>query len=881
MKSLFIIDASGYLHRAYHAITSMTNPQGESTNALFGFVRSLLKLSNDFKPTHLVCVFDGPESTKRRKAIYGEYKSHRPPLAPDLAYQINWAKEYCQLAGIPLLSVPEVEADDTIGSVALLERDEFDTIFLCTSDKDMAQLVDHKIKILNTHKDNLIIDPAGVENIFGVRPDQILDYLALTGDASDNIPGIEGFGPKTAATILKEWNTLDNALQHAGEIKGKKGETLKNEGEKAILSRQLAMIDTTVEVPKESAFYQIQLPSRENLLQFFNQMGFHSMIKDLGEEKKTSAPVTYHLVDDEKSASDLLKKLKAKQDVAFDTETTSEKPMLAELVGVGFSLREGEGYYIPLNGNLGKERALEILKEIFSYKEPSFFGHNAKYDCIVLKNHGIEVVPAFDTILASYILNSNERLHSLDTLAAKYFGFTKTKTSELLGKGKQETTMDKVPIGQVSAYCCEDVDYTYRLKNIFEKELEERGLKELFKGLELALLPVLQEMEMHGIFLDTKRLSAIKENVTIALDMVKEEIFQMAGEEFNLNSPKQLSEILFNKLMIRPPKKTATGFSTNQEVLEELKNSYPIAEKLIEWRVLEKMRSTYIDTLPLEVNPRTHRIHTTFNQFVAATGRLSSQDPNLQNIPARHPIGLLIREAFRPEKAGWSFLSSDYSQIELRLLAHFSEDKALIEAFSKGEDIHATTAAHIFGIALPFVTKEMRQLAKAVNFGIIYGQGSFGLSQTLKIDLKQAKSFIETYFARFPKVKAYIEECKEVVRKSGKAVTFTGRERAIPEIHNKNMQIRQLAERLAVNTPLQGGAADLIKMAMLKIQTRLKNERFEGYMILQIHDELIFEAPEGEIDALKLLVKEEMENAYRFKVPLTVNCEVGKNWKEC
>lgn len=881
MDSLFIIDASGYLHRAYHAITSMTNPQGESTNALFGFVRSILKLSNDFKPTHLVCVFDGPESTKKRKEIYREYKSHRPPLAPDLAYQIEWAKQYCKLAGIPLLSVPEVEADDTIGSVALAGKGNFDSIYLCTSDKDMAQLVDQKIRILNTHKDNLIIDPAGVESLFGVRPDQILDFLALTGDASDNIPGIEGFGPKTAASILKEWDTLDNALKHAGEISGKKGASLKNEGEKALLSRRLAAIDTKVEVPVESAFYLLQKPSREELLLFFNQMGFHSMIKDLGEEKQAMRPVSYNLVDDDQAAKSLIKMLENVQDIAFDTETTSEKPMLAELVGVGFSIREEEAFYIPLNGNLGKEKALGILKEIFSLKHLKFFGHNAKYDCIVLKNEGIDITPSFDTILASYILNSNERQHSLDTLAVKYFGFTKTKTSDLLGKGKQETTMDKVPVEKVSAYCCEDVDYTFRLKKLFQKELEERQLTHLFESLEMALLPVLQKMEMHGIFLDTGKLSSIKESVMKALDMVKEEIFQMAGEEFNLNSPKQLSDILFNKLMIRPPKKTATGFSTNQEVLEELKDSYPIAEKLIEWRVLEKLRSTYIDTLPLEVNPKTQRIHTTFNQFVAATGRLSSQDPNLQNIPARHPIGLLIRESFRPQKEGWSFLSSDYSQIELRLLAHFSEDKAMLEAFAKGEDIHATTAAHIFGIAPPFVTNEMRQLAKAVNFGIIYGQGPFGLSQTLKIDLKQAKSFIETYFARFPKVKAYIEECKESARKSGKAVTFAGRERVIPEILSKNMQIRQLAERLAVNTPLQGGAADLIKMAMLKIDRRLNESQCRGFMILQIHDELIFEAPEEEIEGLKRMVKEEMENAYTFKVPLRVNCEVGKNWKEC
>jgi DNA polymerase-1 len=556
--------------------------------------------------------------------------------------------------------------------------------------------------------------------------------------------------------------------------------------------------------------------------------------------------------------------------------------MRAELVGIGFCVEPLTASYVPLNGDISRESVLKTVKPLFENPKIGFYGHNVKYDLHVLQNEGINVANiCFDTILASYLLNAHNRQHSLDALTLHYFSKVKTPTSDLLGKGRAAITMDQVPIRKVCDYCCEDADFTCRLKELLEQQLKERKLITLFNDLELPLLRVLETMEHHGIFLDVPTLQEMGTKITASIKKLEHEIHTLAGESFNINSPKQVSDILFTKLGLSAPKKTATGFSTNADVLEELAGQHPIAEKLLEYRSLEKLRSTYIETLPEEVNPRTHRIHPTFNQVVAATGRLSCQNPNLQNIPTRTELGRDIRQAFRPEKKGWSYLAADYSQIELRLVAHFSEDPNLIKAFKHGEDIHAHTAATIFDVPLDKVTSDMRYRAKAVNFGIIYGQQAFGLARELGIGLKEAQHFIDTYFKQFPDIKKFLEKCKESTRTTGKAVTFMGRERAIPEINNKNPTIRNEAERLAINTPLQGSAADLIKAAMLKIDELFKKEGKLGYMILQIHDELIFELPDFELPTTQILVKEVMENVCKFKVPLVVNMKVGKNWKEC
>lgn len=888
-RTLYVIDASGYLYRSYFAIRNMTNPNGESTNALYGFIRSFLKLIKDFHPHHVVAVFDGPNNAAKRKAMYSEYKAHRTSMPADLRYQIEWAKQFCDLWGLPHLDIPDVEADDTMGSIAVWGEHQFEKVYLCTSDKDMCQLVNDKIHLLNTHKENLIVDCKQVEETHGLPPKQIIDLLAIIGDASDNIPGVAGLGPKTACALLKEYNNLENLLEKASSISGKKGELLLRDADNARLSKKLVIIDTSVTIPHDTAFYELRKADTTALREFYHKMNFRTLINEMvqetGDAPAPASPVvkTEHIIiDDEQALHSLIENLKKAKEICFDTETTCERPLKAELVGVGFGECPHKAYYIPVNGKLGLAKVIEAIKPLFADANIGFYGHNVKYDLQVLGNYQIDIANiSFDTILASYILNAHMRQHSLDNLSEEYFSFTKIPTQDLIGKGKQAVTMREVPIERVAEYCAEDVDYTCRIKGVLEPKLEERGLTSLLKNIELPLLRVLAEMERKGIYLDVAYLQQMSTEVSAIIRNTEEEIFALAGERFNLNSPKQLSEILFTKLGIKPPKKTATGHSTNADVLDYLKGQYPIAGKVIEYRLLEKLRSTYIDSLPNEVDPRTHRIHCNFNQSVAATGRLSSQDPNLQNIPIRSEVGRKIRAAFKPQKEGWSFLAADYSQIELRLLAHLSQDDALIHAFTHGEDIHKTTAAKIFHVPIEEVTKEQRDKAKAVNFGVIYGQQAYGLSQELGIDIKEAAGIIEKYFEQYPQIKSYIEESKAKARSTGKAVTLIGRERIIPEITSKNMQIRALAERLAINTPLQGSQADLIKLAMIQIQKALKKEDMQAFMILQIHDELVFEAPDHELEKLGKLVKEIMESIWKLRIPLIVDIAIGKNWAEC
>lgn len=890
MKTLFIVDASGYLYRSYHAIGNMTNSQGESTNALFGFIRSLLKLRKEFGVEYLVAVFDGPDNSKKRRELYPDYKANRAKMPDDLGYQIGWARKACELMGISTLNIAEVEADDTMGSVAtwaVAKEEPFETVYLCTSDKDMAQLVNGKIKLLNTHKENIILGAAEVEETYGVPPKKIVDFLAITGDSSDNVPGLPGFGAKTATLLLQQFDSLDEILKHPEQIPGKKKqETVANQSDKALMSRELVTIDITVTIPQEESFFAIKTGEVEELKTFYQKMGFKSLFKELDSTTAATnddrSELSYTLVDDSKAFEELIAHLSKEKELCFDTETTSPHPMRADLVGVGFAVKAAEAWYIPANGNLGKERLLKGIKPLLENPAVGIYGHNIKYDLLVMGNVGITIANiTFDTIIASYLLNSHSRSHSLDTLALDYFGKVKIATGELLGKGKQAVTMAEVPIPQVAEYCCEDVDYSCRLKELLEKALKERRLTTLFQTLELPLLPVLARMERKGVFVDLLYLETMKVKVVEELQVLKEKIFAHAGEVFNPNSPKQLSAILFDKMGITPPKKTATGFSTNAEVLQTLKDNHPIAELLLDYRTLEKLRSTYIEALPLEVNTTTSRIHCTFNQFTTATGRLSSHDPNLQNIPVRSKVGREIRRAFLPQQRNWSFLAADYSQIELRLLAHFSQDPNLIAAFNAGEDIHAHTAAAVFGVEIAAVTKEMRYRAKAVNFGVIYGQQAFGLSKELGVSIKEAQAFIDTYFERYPRILNYIEECKELARQKEKVFTYTGRERALPEINSKNPQIRAAAERLAVNTPLQGSAADLIKKAMIEIDKTFKKEQFLGAMILQIHDELIFEMADFELPTAEMIIKTLMEQAWSLTIPLIVNTKVGKNWKEC
>jgi len=896
MDKIFIIDASGYLYRSYFAIREMTNSKGESTNALYGFIRCLMKLIKDFQPTHLVSVFDGPRNAIKRTTIYADYKAHRQEMPKDLRTQIVWAHQFCELMGIASLNVPEVEADDTMASVARWAAEHNSQVYLCSSDKDMCQMVSDKIFMLNTFKDNQIMGVAEVEKQFGVPPHKIVDFLAITGDASDNVPGLAGFGPKTAADLLQKFGTLDYILDHVDEVPGKKKqETLLQDREKALISRELVTVDVNVAFPKEFQFFKIKPPSIIGLKELYTQMNFSSLSRDLDQmasehhlpsyEEQTHMEEElkeYHLISNEKELRELVELLSKQAQICVKVQSTDTHPFRTHLSGIGFGFKSNEAWYVPICEALTLETIIEVLKPLFENSALQFYGHNFKSDYQILQNYGIKVAHiGFDTILASYLLNSHGRQHSLEHLISTLFDKSKANIQSLVGKGKKQLSIHELPLDKICDFCCEEVDYIVQIKNALEPQLEKRGLSSLFFDLELPLLPILAQMERHGIFIDTRFLQNLSVEVMKEIRELETEIYALAGESFNINSPKQLSQILFEKLGIKAPKKTATGLSTNADVLESLKEAYPIAAKLLEYRTLEKLRSTYIDALPLEINPVTQRIHCNFNQSVTATGRLASQEPNLQNIPVRTEIGRKIREAFRPQKQGWSYLAADYSQIELRLLAHLSEDPKLMQAFETKSDVHTYTASLIFDVPLGEVTREQRYQAKTVNFGILYGQQAFGLSQELKIDVKTAGAFIHTYFERYHDIKKFIDHSKEIARQSGRAVTLLGRERLIPEINSTNGMIRSAAERLAVNMPIQGSQADIIKLAMIEINQRLIKEKKSSFMILQIHDELIFEVPDNEIEEMRFLVKEVMENIMQLKIPLIVDIHVGKNWKEC
>ncbi len=878
METIYILDAVNYLFRSYYAIGPMTNPDGNSTSGLYGFIRSLQKVLDTFSPTHIVAVFDGPDNSKKRQEIYSEYKMHRKKAPEDLYPQIDWAYAFCKKAGIPALCVPEVEADDAIASIALWAKNKGIHSRICTSDKDLFQIICEEIQVINIHKNGLLIDEKKVEEIYGVRPDQMLDLLAIMGDTADNIPGLSGFGPKTAALLLQQFGSLDAILQHPEKVAGKKKqETLIREKKEALFSRELARLDLEVAVPKKEEFYAIDTPDIPALKAFYHQMHFMTLYKELdGAEKEE--PFHYTIIRTETELLDWLKKVEDQKVIGVDTETTSLSVLDARLVGIGFSAEEKTAVYIPFNGSISQEVLEKHLQPFFAKTDRFFTAHNAKYDHHVLLNHGLFIENiGFDTMIASYLLHPEKRRHNLDALCLEEFHKKKTPLSSLLKKKTDK--LEDVPIEEVGNYCCEDVDYTMRLQDRFSSRIEQEKLQDVFHTIELPLIKILAKMERNGMFLDTQRLETQRKDLQEKLEKIKKSIYEEAGETFNLNSPKQLSVILFEKLNLPKPPRAKTSTATGAKILEALAKDHPFVEKILRFRSLDKLVSTYALALPKAVHPKTGRIHCSFNQSVVSTGRLSSNDPNLQNIPIRSEEGRKIREAFRPEKPGWVFLSADYSQIELRLLAHFSKDPELIHAFQQGEDIHSYTASLVYNVPLDKVTKDMRYAAKAVNFGILYGQSAYGLAEELKISRKDAKQFIDTYFARYTSIASYIQESIELAKEKGFSSTITGRKRPLVELHNKNPILQKAAERLAVNTPLQGSAADLIKCAMIAIDKEIKN--LQAMMVLQVHDELIFELPEEELNELKPLVKRAMEEVWSLNVPLVIDISVGNNWGEC
>lgn len=883
MDKIYIIDAINFLFRAYYAIGPMTNPKGQSTSALYGFIRSVQKIIKDYSPEHIVCVFDGANNKKIRQEIYPEYKANREKGPEDFYPQILLALEYCKLAGLPILMKEGYEADDTMASVCLWTKDKKTISYLCTSDKDLMQLVDDNTFVLNAHKNNLLVDKDKVKEMFGVSPTQILDLLALMGDSSDNIPGVAGIGPKTAATLLQKYNSLEHILAKTDEIGGKKGEVLQTQKNQALMSKDLATLITDVDFPREISFFTKKTPDNTKLKEFYQEMRFTTLLKELTPEKtEDTLPETteYILVDSEDKIQLLVEDLKKHKEIAVDTETTFDHPLQAKLVGIGFCVEKAMAYYIPYVRGIDPKVINSYLKPLFSSSSLSFIGHNIKFDLHILKQHGLEIRNVcFDTMLASYVINPQNRRHNLDQITLEVFEKKKIPIKNLVGDGRKKIPMEEVPLKKICEYCCEDVDYTFRLKEHFSKIIKEKNLEFVFYDIEIPLIPVLVKMEEKGMYLDVKKLTEMSAELTNELKILENKIHEEVGRPFNIKSPKQLSEALYTDLGLRPSRKKGAETSTAAHILEEIAADNPIVSTVLEYRGLEKLRSTYTQSLADQVNPKTNRIHCTFNQSIAATGRLSCQDPNLQNIPIRSERGRKIREGFKPEKENWVYLSFDYSQIELRLLAHFSEDPELIHAFKNNLDIHAHTASIIFDTPIKDITKEMRTQAKTVNFGLLYGQGPYGLAKQLGISVQKAKEFIETYFSLYKKVKEYFDFSIQEARKFEFVKTLTGRIRPLHEINNKNMMIKSAAERLAINSPLQGTNADIIKKAMISIDEEIKE--LKGFLFLQIHDELLFEVPTDEIEIFKTIVKEKMENAFKLKIPLLVDIAVGNNWGEC
>ncbi|MFA6078810.1 MAG: DNA polymerase I [Candidatus Omnitrophota bacterium] len=886
-KRLFLIDGNSFCYRAYYAIRALSNSKGRPTNAIYGFVTMLNRIIKENEPDMIAVAFDLKGPTFRHEK-FKEYKAHRKPMPDDLASQIPHIKQVVEAYNIPIFEVQGYEADDVLATIAKsAEKNNIET-FIVTGDKDALQLVDDHIKIFSTHKEGLIYDSGKVKEVYGVGPDRMTDIMALMGDATDNIPGVSGIGEKTAVELITEFGTIENLYNNIDKVKSEARKKILKENEKmAVLSKELSVLDT--EVPLKIDFDELKLKpgDQEKLFELFKEFEFKSLLKDV--TPKGTLKSTYELIADKNAFDSLVKKLEKLDGFTFDTETTSEDPMLARLVGISFSWEVGKAYYVGVSEDtargsekLDTEMVLAALKDVLEDGSIKKTGQNIKYEYIVLSKYGIKLGGiAFDTMVASYILNPSKLNHNLEDISLDYLSHRlTTPIEELIGKGKNAITMDKVDVGKVCLYCCEDSDVTLRLKHILEKEIAGKGLDELFYKVEMPLVEVLSIMEINGISIDKEYLSGLSKEMEKKLDKITRKVYEIAGEEFNINSPKQLSAILFEKLKLPIVKKTKTGISTDEEVLTKLARQHPLPEALLEYRQLSKLKSTYVDSLPELINPDTGKVHTSFNQTVTATGRLSSSGPNLQNIPIRTEEGRRIRKAFVASGKHNVLLAADYSQIELRILAHFSEDKHLINAFKEGSDIHAFTASLVFGVKEGEVTTEMRNMAKTVNFGIVYGMSPYGLSQSLGIEVDKAKEFIDSYFERYPGVKVYLDGLIEEARSNGFVTTILGRRRYIPEINSSDVRLRQFAERTAINTPIQGSAADVIKIAMINIQKELLDSGYKSKMILQVHDELVFDVPSDELGKMSKVVKDGMEDVIKLKVPIVAAIESGKNWLE-
>lgn len=877
--NFYLIDGNSYVYRAYYAIKSLTTSQGMPTNAIYGFATMLLKIIRDKKPDNIIVSFDSPVPTERHR-IFEEYKAQRPETPDDLLEQLPHIKRFISSFRIKVFEVPGYEADDVIGTIARKAADKGIDVFIVSGDKDMFQLVDDRVKIYDPMKER-IIDDKFVQERYGVVPSRITDFMALTGDATDNIPGIKGVGEKTAKELLSSFNTIEDLLKHAEKIKKQKLRKLVSENADMVrLSKRLATIDISVPLEFDIDSCRLKEPDWQSLLMLFREFEFGSLIKvipsDVTREVKNEIVISIEKVREIASS--------IKETFAFQINGIRRAQTDGDLLDIALCVSKGHGFYIPLSQTYSeiplkvqKSDVLTELKRIFEDEKIMKVGHNLKYDIMVLKQEGINVKgPLSDVMVASYLLNPNKLNHSLEEIALGYLSYRKQTIDEVL---KKKGPFAEVPLEEVSAFTSENVHLCISLNEVLFNSIEANEMETLYKNIEMPLIYVLADMEEVGVKIDLKKLSMISKEIERELDAIQRRIYFLAGEEFNINSPKQLSRVLFHSLGFQPKKKTKTGFSTEMSVLENLAGSHELPREILNYRTLNKIKTTYIDVLPNLISDRTGRIHTSFNQTATATGRLSSSEPNLQNIPIRGERGRRIRETFIAEE-GNILLSADYSQVELRLLAHLSNDESLVDAFKNDLDIHSRTASEIFRMPIEKITQKMRRIAKIVNFGVIYGISPFGLAETLNISREEAKSYIDQYFSRHPGVKNYIEKTIEEANNRGYVTTLFGRRRSIPEIRSRDLTVRQQGERLAINSPIQGTAADVIKIAMVNIWRRLNERGLRTKIILQVHDELLFELPESELEMIRDIVKSEMEGVFDFSVPLRVDVKYGKNWAE-
>ncbi|MGA7951211.1 MAG: DNA polymerase I [Thiobacillaceae bacterium] len=903
LKTLLLVDGSSYLYRAFHALPDLRNKAGFPTSAIYGVMNMLRKLEKDVPADYIACVFD-PKGKTFRDDWYPEYKAHRPPMAEDLAVQIEPLFETIRAAGWPLVVVDGVEADDVIGTLVVeAARLGFRSV-VSTGDKDMAQLVNEQVKLVNTMS-NETLDEAGVEAKFGVPPERIVDYLTLMGDSVDNVPGVDKVGPKTAVKWLGEHGTLDNVLSRASEIKGVVGENLRKAVDWLPTARKLVTIKTDVELPFELESLQKRPADYAALRQLYEQFDFRTWLRELGQDRSDPSPpaavetpaqnslltedhrAAYESIVSEHRLEAWLARLSKAKLVALDTETTSLSSLDAQIVGLSVALSPGEAAYVPLAHRypgaptqLDRERTLTRLKSWLEDPARAKLMQNGKFDRHVFANHGILLRGVVqDTLLESYVVEAHHA-HDLDSLAARHTGLKVISYQDVAGKGASQIGFEQVTVETAAQYAAEDADVTLRVHQVlFPLLVADQGLRYVYEKIEIPVAEILFRMERNGVLLDRQSLAKQSGELGQKMLALEQQVYQIAGRPFNLNSPKQIQEILFGEMKLPVLKKTPGGVpSTDEDVLQELAANYPLPKALLEYRGMAKLKSTYTDKLPLMIHPRTGRVHTSYSQATAVTGRLSSSDPNLQNIPARTQEGRRIREAFIAPP-GCVIMSADYSQIELRIMAHLSDDPGLLTAFAEDRDIHAATAAEVFGVPLAEVNSDQRRMAKVINFGLIYGMSAFGLASQLNLQRAAAQAYIDRYFARYPGVARYMEETRQMAREQGYVKTVFGRHLVLPEINSRNPQRRQGAERAAINAPMQGTAADLIKLAMIAVQTWLDETKRQTRLVLQVHDELVLEVPEAELSALKDAMPRLMEGVASLKVPLKVGVGVGSNWE--